>query len=832
MKIQSKFTLTIAAISFVSLMILGMVTHFNFSSTMDSQTETSTLLLVEKEKNVITERMEKEEMRAEIFMAQESLLKVLSGKLQPNDIKSINEQLAKYVKDNPIFEYISIFDKNAVVVANSDPSLLGKSFSDKDYAASTLSTGKVQISKTLISDISGKPVIMYTSPVIEPSKNSIIGFIGIPLYVEFLADNILNTKINNANSSTTFIIDVYGNYVYSTDFNKLGKPNDIKEVSDIVERLQKGENVQSSKITYEYDGQKMVGAYSIVDKTKWIVVIAAEESELSASLMMTGVIIMVVEILIIILSTLAGFFLSRRISKPILCISENLDRLALGDLDVDIPKNYLKHKDEIGKLSWAMQNIVSNLQEKSLAAEKIANGDFSTDIKISSDKDVFSKSMLKVSNSIKELVSEVKAMTEAFIEGNLDVRGNPENYRGEYCEIVNGINMTLDTVIQPIKDASDVLSELAKGNLKAKVTRNYKGHHATIKNILNSTMDALSGYIDEISRVLTEMSQGNLDVSTSDNYNGDFIKIKESLDNIIQSFNTVLGNINTAAEQVANGTRQVSESAQVLSQGATEQASSVEELTASMEQIAHQTRNNASTVEQVRKLAVEVKDSADNGNTQMGEMISAMNDINISSGNISKIIKVIDEIAFQTNILALNAAVEAARAGQHGKGFAVVAEEVRNLAARSASAAKETTILIESSIKKTTDGMKIANDTANALTTIVDGISKTSDLINEIAGATNNQASAISQINTGVTQVSQVTQHNSAIAQESAAASEEISGQAEVLKYLVGNFKLKNAFNPHNSEKSVEETKSGKNKPKASGKKTGIALNDNNYGKY
>ncbi|MCX7748021.1 MAG: methyl-accepting chemotaxis protein [Clostridia bacterium] len=288
-----------------------------------------------------------------------------------------------------------------------------------------------------------------------------------------------------------------------------------------------------------------------------------------------------------------------------------------------------------------------------------------------------------------------------------------------------------------------------------------------------------------------KIAEGDLNVEVDVKSRDEIGVVAEVFNTMTNSINEILININTAASQVSTGSKQVSASSQMLSQGSTEQASSIEEITASLEQIAVQTNQNAGNAKQANELSIHAKENAEQGNEQMGKMLKSMEEINKASGNISKIIKVIDEIAFQTNILALNAAVEAARAGQHGKGFAVVAEEVRNLAARSANAARETTEMIEGSVKKVEEGTKIANETASALNNIVVGVAKASGLVAEIAIASNEQATGIAQVNQAVMQVSQVTQTNSATAQESAAASEELSAQAEILKEMVGKFKLK-----------------------------------------
>jgi len=320
------------------------------------------------------------------------------------------------------------------------------------------------------------------------------------------------------------------------------------------------------------------------------------------------------------------------------------------------------------------------------------------------------------------------------------------------------------------------------------------GRYSQIKDEIGQTIVATAAFvtrINEISELLTSVAGGDL---TKDvNLLSENDKMGLSLQNLYDNLNRMFSDINTSSTQVSAGSKQIADGAQSLAQGATEQAASIEQLSSSISEISQKTKINADKAHKAAKLADTIKDNAEKGSQQMEEMISAVNEISDASGSISKVIKVIDDIAFQTNILALNAAVEAARAGQHGKGFAVVAEEVRNLAAKSAEAAKDTGSLIENSIEKATLGVQIAGETAESLSEIVSGINESNQIVGEIANSSEEQAVGINQINIGIDQVAQVVQLNSATAEESAAASEEMSGQSDMLQQLIAQFKIKNS---------------------------------------
>lgn len=354
-----------------------------------------------------------------------------------------------------------------------------------------------------------------------------------------------------------------------------------------------------------------------------------------------------------------------------------------------------------------------------------------------------------------------------------------------------------NSIVRPIKKLNQVSRDLADGNLDTEV-------HVTSKDEIGQLAESISAivvrlktyilYIDEISAVLDGLGHGNLVFELKQDYLGEFNRLKIALNEIQKSLSHTMFQITDSADQVASSSGQIATASQSLAQGAVEQASTVEQLAATIQDLSQHSMSESENAVQTSKEVKEIGAELEESNQYMKDMLKAMNNITTQSNEIGKIIKTVEDIAFQTNILALNAAVEAARAGAAGKGFAVVADEVRNLASKSGEAAKNTTILISASIDAINEGVEIANKTAVSLETVAVKANQVANIIDNIATSYHNQAMSMEQISSGINEISSVIQTNSATAQQSAASSEELSGQANVMKSLVEQFQLDERF--------------------------------------
>jgi len=356
------------------------------------------------------------------------------------------------------------------------------------------------------------------------------------------------------------------------------------------------------------------------------------------------------------------------------------------------------------------------------------------------------------------------------------------------------------SILTPVNEIVHVYDEMSRGNLKVNINYESKDELGKMAQSIRKTNALFTSYINDISEKLSLMSQGDMRISVDMDYVGDFAEIKKAIENMVSSLNHTLHAINIAAEQVSTGAVQVSDGAQALASGSAEQAASVEELSTAAVRIAEQAEANSENVRTAAQHVEQASNGVETGNDHMRQLTGAMMEINHASRQIANITKVIDDIAFQTNILALNAAIEAARAGSAGKGFAVVADEVRNLAAKSAEAAKKTTDLIQTSADTVSRGMLITEQTAQILSDIRDKTRLVLESIIKIDEASAEQAAAIEQIKEGLNQVSAVVQTNAATAEENSATSEEMSAQAATLHEEVRKFRLKNE---HRKDSSV-----------------------------
>jgi len=451
--------------------------------------------------------------------------------------------------------------------------------------------------------------------------------------------------------------------------------------------------------------------------------------------------------------------LMNSIAKPIQDVLHSLECLANNDITAKITVQYPGVWDEIKS---SVNTTIERIEHIISIVNKVSKGDMKELDSLKklgkrSHNDEMIPAFVMMMEAIQAISDDINNLAQSAIDGKLDVRVDASKHSGDYQKIITSLNETLNSILVPINEAMVTLEKVAGKDLTVRVNGNYKGDHEKLKASVNTT-------IDNLDQAFTQVSQ--------------------------------------ATEQVSSASQQISAGSQSLAQGANEQASSLEEVSSSLEEMSSMTKQNAENANQAKNLAGEANNNASQGKQAMAQMSESIRKIKESSDETAKIVKTIDEIAMQTNLLALNAAVEAARAGEAGRGFAVVAEEVRNLAQRSADAAKNTANMIAESVKNSEEGVIIAAEVAKSFDAIAGSNAKVDNLIAEIAAASQEQSQGIDQVNTAVAQMDQVTQQNAANSEESASAAEELSSQAEELQSMVAQFVLSNTTQK-NKVKSV-----------------------------
>lgn len=480
-------------------------------------------------------------------------------------------------------------------------------------------------------------------------------------------------------------------------------------------------------------------------------------------------------------------------------VAQLIEQTVAGDLSKRIdastlPVGFMRDiSNGINRLLEAVINplnmaatYVDNLSKGVIPAEITAtyNGDFN----------IIKNNLNACGHAIKALVADGNLLAEAAEAGVLTTRADATKHLGEYRKVVEGLNATLDAIVTPLNMAANSVASIARGDVPAKITEYYNGDFNNIKDNLNTCIDAINALIGDGQMLANAASEGKISVrADASNHEGDFRKIVDGMNETLEMIVGPIGTVKVAVETISTASREIAEGNADLSRRTEEQAASLEKTSATMEELSATVKQNADNAKQANQLSIAASSVAIKGGEVVAEVVSTMSAINTSAKKIEDIIAVIDGIAFQTNILALNAAVEAARAGEQGRGFAVVAGEVRNLAQRSATAAKEIKELISDSVSKTAEGTKQVENAGNTMQEIVTSVKRVSDIIGEIASASQEQSIGIAQVNDAIMKMDDVTQQNTALVEEAAAAAESMLEQADELMNAVSVFQLDDA---------------------------------------
>lgn len=467
----------------------------------------------------------------------------------------------------------------------------------------------------------------------------------------------------------------------------------------------------------------------------------------------------------------------------------------VGDIDyrADASKYENSFKELVESINEILNHQVQDMQLTLNTLQSVSRGDFAIDLPdMPGKKATLPDTVRDVLTTLDNIESASRLLAKSFAKGNFVASMDESKFEGKWRDIAESLNNIAETVNTPLTIIENSLYTMSKGDFEnARITQTFEGSFEKVKKALNTTEEVTLDYINEITQILSKMAQGDLSITVHKDYIGSYAPIKTALVQILQSLNDTMSEIQSTVGQVALGANQIANSAMHLADGATRQTASIEQLSSSLELVHEKSTHASERATDANEATKHSQEFAQQGGITVKSMSDTMDKLKASSGEIAKIVGAINNVAFQTNLLALNASVEAARAGEHGKGFTVVAEEVRNLAARSQEAAKETDQLIKETVDKVDDGVVIAWQTAETLRTIVDDIGKIADIIVGITAASSEQEEAVNQVTDGLSQITEIVQNNTATSEETATTAQELSGQSEVMRNLVSIFKIK-----------------------------------------
>lgn len=500
-----------------------------------------------------------------------------------------------------------------------------------------------------------------------------------------------------------------------------------------------------------------------------------------------------------------------------------VDEAVAGNLSqrVDIailPEGFIRETG-VG-INHILDAVINPLNVAAQYVEDIAKGNIPAKItdEYNGDFNTIKNNLNQCIDAVNALIADAGMLSKAAVDGQLSTRADATQHQGDFRKIVEGVNATLDAVIGPLNVAAKYVDDISKGNIPSKITEAYNGDFNNLKDNLNTCVDAVNNLVADAYLLSEAAREGRVTTrADASQHQGDFRKVVEGVNSTLDMIVAPIMAVKEAVETITTAANEISTGNNDLSSRTEQQASSLEETAASMEELASTVKQNADNAKQANQLATSASEVAIKGGKVVGNIVTTMSAINESAQKIEDIISVIDGIAFQTNILALNAAVEAARAGEQGRGFAVVAGEVRNLAQRSATAAKEIKELITDSVSKTTEGTKLVEGAGTTMDEVVTSVQRVADIISEISAASQEQTTGINQVNEAVTSMDEATQQNAALVEEAAAAAESLVEQANQLTDVVSQFKLGNEkpSNERRQANSPLRSKSTVSKPAA-----------------